>query len=109
MSMENRETPRSNVTVFANQEFGQQMAKLSMSLDMSSYGISLISTRAGDSPEAKHAWIRFYLPGSDRLISALGEVIHRSCSEEFEVTGYRFKYLFPDHRRLLESYLEVRH
>jgi len=106
--LEKRIRRRHPVSLFVNQEFDDRRQTLSMSLDLSGEGITLISLLKGEGgPKGRHAWVRFRLPGQPRPINALGEVVHRHADEglSLERTGIRFKFLFPDQRRMLERYL----
>ncbi len=57
--------------------------------------------------ESRYVWLDFVLPdGNERTIRALGEVATRDA--ERDVYRVRFKHLFPDHRRRVESFLRSR-
>lgn len=106
--MEKRIRRRHPVSLFVNQEYDDRRQTLSMSLDLSGEGITLISLLRDDAaPDSRHAWVRFRLPGEPRPINALGEVVHRHADQGLSLqrTGIRFKFLFPDQRRMLERYL----
>jgi len=105
---EQRVSRRLPVSLFVNQEYNDRQQRLCMSLDLSKNGMTVISlARNEPSAQGNHAWLRFWLPGCPKPIHALGEVVHRQMDEELslERTGMRFKFLFPDQRRMLESYL----
>lgn len=107
-SLDQREHRRFPVSLFVNQEYNDRRQKLCMSLDLSGKGITVISLARGrQEPIGRFAWLRFCLPGREQQISALGEVVHRNRDEalKLERTGLRFKFLFPDQRRMLEQYL----
>jgi len=106
MSQSNqRSTARVPVSVFVNQEFDDRHERLGMTIDLSEEGLSLVTLSGGRAPRGKHAWLRFWLPGSETLISALAEVVHEGSKGEVRRWGMRFKYLFPDQREMLRSYL----
>ena len=104
-SSEQRRAPRIPMSVFVNQEFGDEDQRLGMSVDLSLKGMSLVTLARDEPPTSKHAWIRFWLPGSEVLIHALAEVMRKDSDDEVDRYGIRFKYLFPDQRTLLAGYL----
>lgn len=106
-NQEQRSRDRQTVSVFVNQEFGEEDTQLGMSVDLSPSGMSLITLQRTKPPAGRHAWLKFWLPGSDTLVKALAEVVHRHDDGEVERYGMRFKYMFPDQRLLLERYLSA--
>ena len=103
-----RTRKRFPVSLFVNQQCNDRNQTLCMSLDLSAGGMTLISLlRERVTQTGRHAWFRFRLPGQSQPINALGEVVHRRRDEKIslERTGLRFKFLFPDQRRMLEQYL----
>ena len=104
-SSEQRNTPRFPLSVFVNQEFGDEDQRLGMSTDLSLQGMSLVTLAREEPAPSKHAWVRFWLPGSEVLIHALAEIMRHNSDEEVDRFGIRFKYLFPDQRELLAGYL----
>lgn len=107
-TLEKRMSKRQPVSLFVNQEYNDRQQRLCMSLDISPEGMTVVSlAREGRVAQGSHAWLRFWLPGQNRPIHALGEVVHRQRDEQLSLdrTGMRFKFLFPDQRRMLEQYL----
>lgn len=105
MSSEQRSAPRVSMSVFVNQEFGEEDQRLGMSVDLSLKGMSVVTLAREEPPASKHAWIRFWLPGSEILIHALAEILRKESDQDVDRYGIRFKYLFPDQRDLLAGYL----
>ncbi len=108
LDLDKRNQRRLPVSLFVNQEYDDRRQTLSMSLDLSREGISVISLARAEQPRGRHAWLRFRLPGEQRSIAALGEIVHRERDEQLAVErlGIRFKFLFPDQRRMLDEYLK---
>jgi hypothetical protein len=107
-SLDKRINRRLPVSLFVNRQFDETRQNLCMSLDLSRGGMTIVSlSRDGQASLGHHAWLRFWLPGQERPIQALGEVVHRQHDDALllERTGIRFKFLFPDQQRMLESYL----
>jgi len=103
--LDQRSNPRLPLEIFVNQEFSQVDQRLGMSVDLSLQGMSLVTLPRVAPPAGRHAWVRFWLPGSEILISALAQVVHQAGGEDVERYGLRFKYLFPDQKELLRGYL----
>ena len=102
---EQRQAARVPLSVFVNQEFADEDQRLGMTTDLSLRGMSVVTLARSEDDTQRHAWVRFWLPGSEILIHALAEVIRREKDEEVERFGLRFKYLFPDQKELLAGYL----
>jgi len=102
-----RNNPRTPVTLFVNEDYGENQQFLGLALDMSPKGMSVVTVRKGTVPKGRHTWLRFWLPGSEELISALGEIIHRKTDGDTVRTGVRFKYIYPAHRKVIESFLSA--
>lgn len=100
-----RGAPRVPISVFVNQEFGQDDQRLGMSTDLSLRGMSLVTLARQEAAPKRHAWVRFWLPGSEVLIHALAEVTRQERGDDVDRYGMRFKYLFPDQKALLAGYL----
>ena len=85
---------------------GEDARCLCLVADVSSDGMQLV--RLGDDwGQPRHAWLRFWLPGDDTPIQALGELRHEGSDERGRpLRGYRFKYLAPKARARFEAYVE---
>ena len=104
-SSDQRKSHRVPLSVFVNQEFGDTDQRLGMSTDLSMNGMSIVTLAREEVTPRKHAWVRFWLPGSEVLIHALAEIIRKHTDTDVDQYGVRFKYLFPDQRELLAGYL----
>lgn len=85
---------------------GEDARCLCLTTDLSRDGMRV--TRLGDDwGEPRHAWLRFWLPGDDRPIQALGELRHEATDARGRpVRGYRFKYIDPKARERFEAFVE---
>lgn len=106
--LDQRAKPRIPLAIFVNQEFDRADQRLGMTADVSVDGMSLFTLRYASPPKGRHAWVRFYLPGSEIRISALVEVVRNEVEADGESFGLRFKHLFPADRELLRGYLAAR-
>lgn len=85
---------------------GEAAECLCLTADYSRDGMQL--TRLGDDwGSPRHAWLRFWLPGDDQPIQALGELCHEAVDDAGRpVRGYRFKYIHPKARRRFEAFVD---
>ncbi|MCA9521156.1 MAG: PilZ domain-containing protein [Myxococcales bacterium] len=105
-TQESRREVRVPTRIFVNVTQNDQSQYLSRAVDLSSNGVQL-SRLPEERPESRFAWLLFWLPTSSELIRALGERVHERDGEHLSFVGYRFKYLSPKHRVLLQQYLDV--
>jgi len=98
---------RTPTNVFVNVIVSDEEHYLSRATNISSRGMHVVKLPE-HRDEVRFVWLLFWLPNSDELIRALGEVVHSRGTQHLDYVGFKFKYVSPKHRRVLDHYLGAR-
>ena len=98
---------RVQVDFFVNEVVSDHDKFLCRAVNLSHSGIHLV-TLPRQTKAFKFSWLSFWLPNSDELVRVLAEVRYQTREKGMLRTGYKFKYVNPRYRKLLESYLQGR-
>jgi len=99
-----RNEGRLSTRIFVNQVLDRNDTCLSRATNISRNGMHILSL-SSDLGNKRFVWLLFWVPTSEELIRALGEVVHCTERNELFSVGIKFKWLSPRHNRILEEYL----
>ena len=109
MKPEKRAYDRKGVRVFVDQFLAPDERVLGRATNLSNGGMYLLALPSSNLKQRRYLWVHFWLPGYVMKLRALAEVIRHTSLSKVEGTALRFKFMFPDHREILEDYLDRRY